>query len=110
MASSPACGASRSYSHPGNGALASLDAAYAFFAVGMTPVPELVPPVTAQLEAVKETLAPWAARQRYLNFTETRGHAASFWTEAACRRLRQVKTAIDPGDMIMSNHPISPAR
>jgi len=91
---------------PENGALAALDAAYAFFAVGMTPVPELVAPVSAQLDAVKEALAPWAAGQRYLNFTESRGHSASFWTEAACRRLRRVKAATDPGDMILSNHPI----
>jgi hypothetical protein len=91
---------------PENGALAALDAGYAFSAVGMTPVPELAAPVTAQLGAVKQALAPWAARQRYLNFTESRGHAASFWTETTCRRLRQVKAAVDPGDVILSNHPI----
>ena len=43
---------------PGNGALASIDAQYALYAVGMTPVPELVAPVTAQVEAVKHALAP----------------------------------------------------
>ena len=95
---------------PGSGALPSLDAGYAFFAVGMTPVPELVAPVTAQVEAVKQALAPWAARQRYLNFTETPGHSASFWTGPAWQRLRQVKAAVDPGDVIRSNHPVSPGK
>ena len=76
----------------------------------LPPVPELVAPVTAQVEAVKQALAPWAARQRYLNFTETPGHSASFWTGPAWQRLRQVKAAVDPGDVIRSNHPVSPGK
>ena len=95
---------------PGNGALASIDAGYVLFAVGMTPVPELVAPVTAQIAAVKDALAPWTARQRYLNFTETRDPAAQFWTEQAYQRLRRIKANVDPADMIRSNHPIPPAR
>jgi hypothetical protein len=95
---------------PGNGALACLDADYMLFAVGMTPVPELVAPVTAQVKAVKATLAPWAARQMYLNFAETQSPAAPFWTEQAYQRLRRIKATVDPGDMIRSNHPIPPAR
>jgi FAD binding domain len=91
---------------PGNGALASIDAQYVLYAVGMTPVPELVAPVTAQVEAVKRALAPWAAGQMYLNFAETQRPAAPFWTAPASRRLRQIKTDIDPGDVIRSNHPI----
>ncbi len=95
---------------PGNGALASIDAQYALYAVGMTPVPQLVAPVTAQVETVKHALAPWAARQMYLNFAETRGPAAPFWTQSAYQRLRQIKAKVDPADMIRSNHPIQPAR
>jgi hypothetical protein len=53
---------------PGNGALASIDAQYVLYAVGMTPVPELTDPVMAQVEAVKNALASWAVRQMYLNF------------------------------------------
>ena len=63
---------------PGNGALACIDAQYALYAVGMTPAPELVDPVMAQVEAVKRALAPWAARQMYLNFAETEHPAAPF--------------------------------
>jgi FAD/FMN-containing dehydrogenase len=95
---------------PGNGALASVHAQYALMAVGMAPVPELVAPVAAQVEAVKDALAPWAARRMYLNFAETEHPAAPFWTDDACRRLRQIKAAVDPGDVIRSNHPIPPAR
>ena len=95
---------------PGHGALACLDADYMLFAVGSTPVPELAGPVTAQVEAIKSALAPWAARQMYLNFAETQRPAAPFWTEYAYQRLRRIKAAVDPGDLIRSNHPIPPAR
>jgi FAD binding domain len=91
---------------PGNGALASIDAQYVLYAVGMTPVPELVAPVTVQVEAVKRALAPWAAGQMYLNFAETQRPAAPFWTAPACQRLRRIKADIDPGDVIRSNHPV----
>ncbi len=95
---------------PGNGALAALDAQYVLYAVGMTPVPGLAAPVMAQVEAIKQALAPWVASQMYLNFAETRHPAASFWTEQAYQRLRRIKADVDPGDMIRSNHPIPPAR
>ncbi len=86
-----------------------LDAGYALSAVGTTPVPELVALVTAQVEAVKNALAPWAARQMCLNFADTQRPTAPFWTEHAYQRLRQIKASVDPRDMIRSNHPIPPA-
>jgi FAD/FMN-containing dehydrogenase len=76
--------------------------------VGMTPVPELVAPVMAQVQAVKDALAPWAARQMYLNFAETQRPAAPLWPELAYQRLRRIKAAVDPGNLIRSNHAIEP--
>jgi FAD/FMN-containing dehydrogenase len=95
---------------PEHGALASIDAAYAFYAVGMTPVPEANAPVAAQVEAIKTAMAPWAADHMYLNFADTRRDPASFWGEQAYHRLRRIKTAVDPDDVIRSNHPIAPIR
>jgi hypothetical protein len=63
----------------------------------------------AQVEAVKEALAPWAARQTYLNFAETWMYQAPLWPDEAYQRLREIKAAVDPGDVIRSNHPILPA-
>ena len=94
---------------PGDGALACLDAGYMLFAASMIPVPELAAPVTAQVETIKGALAPWAARQMYLNFAETQHPAAPFWTEQAYQRLRRIKANVDPDDIIRSNHPILPA-
>jgi len=76
----------------------------------MTPVPELVGPVTAQIRAVKGALAPWAARQMYLNFADTSRDPASFWGPQAYHRLRRIKAAVDPHNLIHANHPIPPAR
>ncbi len=56
---------------PENGALASVEARYGLYAVGMTPAPGMIAPVMAQVGAIKDALAPWAARQMYLNFAET---------------------------------------
>ncbi len=63
----------------------------------------------AQLEALEDTLAPWAARHMYLNFSETSRPRATLWTEHAHRRLRQIKTRVDPHDVIRSNHPVPAA-
>ncbi len=94
---------------PDHGALASIDAAYAFYAVGMTPVPELEKPVATQVQAIKSALQPWAARQMYLNFADSRREPASFWNEQAYHRLRRIKAAIDPTDLIHANHPVPAA-
>ena len=91
---------------PEHGALASIDADYAMSAVGMVPAPELGAPVRTQVQAVKTALAPWAARHMNLNLTETQQDAATFWTRQPYHRLRRIKTAVDPDDLIRSNHPI----
>jgi hypothetical protein len=58
---------------------------------------------------VKSALAPWAATQMYLNFAETSRDPASFWSPRAYDRLRRIKAAVDPGNMIRANHPVPPA-
>ena len=79
------------------------------FAAGMVPAPELEAPVRAQVQAVKDAIAPWSARHMYLNFAETPREAATFWTEQAYHRLRRIKAAVDPENVIRANHPIPPA-
>jgi FAD/FMN-containing dehydrogenase len=95
---------------PESGALASIPAKYALIAGGFAPVPELASALRGQVEAIRQALVPWAARYMYLNFAETRRDPASLWEAEAYRRLRRVKSAVDPGDLIRSNHPIPPAR
>ncbi|MBV9002035.1 MAG: FAD-binding protein [Solirubrobacterales bacterium] len=94
---------------PQHGALDSINADYLMFATAMVPAPELEAPVRTQVQAVKDALAPWAAKRMYLNFAETHRDAATFWTEQAYHRLRRIKTDVDPANVIRSNHPIPPA-
>jgi hypothetical protein len=78
------------------------------YAVGMTPVPEAVAPTRDQVEAVKQALLPWSARQMYLNFADTPRDAGTFWSEHAYRRLRRIKAHVDPGELLRANHSIEP--
>ena len=94
---------------PGNGALASVDAQYVLHAIGMAPDAEATAAVRMQASAVKRALAPWAARQMYLNFAETEQPAASLWTQQAYQRLRRIKAAVDPANLFRANHPVPPA-
>jgi UDP-N-acetylenolpyruvoylglucosamine reductase len=94
---------------PHNGALSSLEAQYLMVAAGAVPAPQLKPRVRAQVQAVKNALAPWAARHMYLGFAATTREPATLWTEQAYHRLRRIKAAVDPSDVIRSNHPVHPA-
>jgi FAD/FMN-containing dehydrogenase len=92
--------------HPGNGALASIDARYVLHAIGMTPSPEATAAVMTQVGAAKRALAPWGARQMYLNFAETARPTAPLWTDHAYQRLCRIKAAVDPAGLIRANHPV----
>ena len=94
---------------PANGALAAVDADYALFAAGPAPFPQAAEAVAWSVATVQTAMQPWAARQMYLNLAETHRDPATFWTPQAYDRLRRIKAAVDPDDLIRSNHPIPPA-
>jgi hypothetical protein len=93
---------------PANGALAAVDADYALFAAGPAPFPQAAAAVARSVAEVQSAMSPWAARQMYLNLAETHRRPSSFWTPEAYDRLRRIKTAVDPDDLIRSNHPVPP--
>jgi len=95
---------------PEHGATASIDADYVVFAVGMLPVPELEAPTVAQVRAIKGAMTPWASRQMYFNFADSRRPMETFWDAESFARLRRVKAAVDPDEVFLSNHPVPPAR
>ena len=95
---------------PEHGATASIDADYVLFAVGMLPVPELEAPTLGQVRAIKGAMTPWASRQMYFNFADSRRPMETFWDAESFARLRRVKAAVDPDEVILSNHPVPPAR
>jgi FAD/FMN-containing dehydrogenase len=93
---------------PGHGALSSVDAKYAMFAASVTPTPELQDVVHAQLATVKQAMAPWVAPHMVLNLVGTRRPIDALWAAPAFERLRAVKAAVDPENLIRANHPIPP--
>jgi hypothetical protein len=96
---------------PEHGATSSIEAAYAMFAVGAAPMPELLELVDTQVTGVKEALAPYDHGSMYLNFAERpRDPRTLYRHEYTYRRLQAVKVAYDPAELIQSNHPIPPAR
>ncbi len=96
-------------SRAGNGALTAIDADYALIAAGIAPTREAAEAAGAGIEGVTSALATWAARQMCLNFAETSRDPASFWSPQAYDRLRRIKGAVDPHNLIRANHPIPPA-
>jgi hypothetical protein len=92
-----------------DGALATIDAEYLMFAVGMAMGPEMTAAVEGHLPRVTETLAPWDAGAHYLNFCERPVGAQRLFPTESLERLRRVKAQYDPGDVVRSNHPIRAA-
>jgi hypothetical protein len=99
--------ARRSHEH---GALASIDAEFALFAVGIAATPELKAAVEQHVELVRAAMEPWDAGRTYLNFAEKRTDGSRLFPELTLRRLMAIKAKVDPTDRIRSNHPIRPAR
>ena len=94
---------------PGHGALATLDAGYLFFGCGLAATPGMVAGLRAELPRFKAALADWDAGRGYLNFEESPADSRAFYDQVTHRHLRRIKAAVDPGDLIVSNHPIAPA-
>src|SRR5215475_808908 len=92
------------------GAQPSIDAKFLMFAGGFGPTPELASAVRAHAQAVKDALAPWHASYDYYNFEKTPAAASAVLAPASYRRLQKIKASYDPGQVIISAHPVWPSR
>jgi FAD/FMN-containing dehydrogenase len=92
---------------PEHGAVAAFSAPYLTFAAGLAPSPEAAEAVEHAVDAFRDALRPWEAEHTYMNFAESRRDARSLFSEQAYHRLRRVKAAYDPHDVIRSNHPLT---
>jgi FAD/FMN-containing dehydrogenase len=93
----------------GGGAVDSIDAAFALFAVGITPDDAAMRAVRSSVDAVQHAMAPWSTGSCYLNFAERPKSGAALFGAATYQRLQAVKAAYDPTDLVRSNHPVAPA-
>jgi FAD/FMN-containing dehydrogenase len=92
-----------------HGALASIDAGFAMYAVGVAADDATKAAVVEHVDAVRGALGPWDAGRSYLNFAERRTDPRRLFTEQAFHRLRRVKAHYDPAGLIRANHPIPAA-
>jgi FAD/FMN-containing dehydrogenase len=91
-----------------HGALAALDGEYALYGVGSPLDTDAAKAIHVRLDAVARAMAPWRSPYDYLNFADRQPDPSSSFPARATRRLRQVKAAYDPDNLIRSNHPIPP--
>ena len=91
-----------------HGALATIDAPYLTFAVGLAADAEMAQATVEGVDQVHAALAPWDAG-RFFNFTESPGHAGRLFTDDVFRRLCEVKSKYDRDNLIQANHEIPPA-
>ena len=91
---------------PGHGAAAAFEAPFIMYSVGFAPTPEAAEAVEGAISVLREAVAGWEAEHTYLNFAETRRGPQSLFRPEAHERLRRIKAEVDPGDTILSNHPV----
>jgi FAD/FMN-containing dehydrogenase len=96
--------------HPGAGALSKLDAGYVWYAAGLTPTRERLRAVHAHVQAIKDALGAWRGRYDYYNFVESPSKADRLLPASSYLRLREIKARYDPGQVIVSTHPVQPTR
>jgi FAD/FMN-containing dehydrogenase len=92
----------------GHGALASLDGEFALYGVGSPAGVDHAQAIHAHLDAVNTAMRPHSAERSYPNFADRRGESSQAFSAADYTRLRQIKAAYDPDDLIRSNHPVAP--
>jgi FAD binding domain len=92
-----------------HGAVGSLDAGFAMFAVGIAATPALQQAVDEHVDRVRAALAPWEAITTYANFAERPTDPRRIWPEHVYHRLRRIKAQVDPGGLIRANHAIPAA-
>jgi hypothetical protein len=90
-----------------HGAVGSLEAAFALFAAGLAPTPELHVAVGKAVDRVTATLAPWESERAYFNFCERPIDAARLYAAESSGRLRAIRAKYDPGELFVANHPIA---
>lgn len=103
------CGGAMS-TGPDGGAQSKIDAQFMVFGVGLTPTEEIAEAVRSGVRVLLETLAPWRAEFDYYNLREMAAGADAVLPAESYRRLREIKAKYDPHEMLITAHPVRPAR
>jgi FAD/FMN-containing dehydrogenase len=98
-------GGALSESPPGAGALVGIPGDYFAFGVGTPIGPEAAIAARADLDRLREAMAPHEVG-RYFNFSDRPLPASGFFDAAVVDRLRAVKARWDPDGLIVAGHPV----
>jgi FAD/FMN-containing dehydrogenase len=91
----------------GHGALSHIDGGYVVFAGGM-PIDEQVgAAVERDSRELMGAMRRYGHGRNYSNFAERPVDAASFYSEDVYRRLREIRSRVDPDGLMRANHVIS---
>jgi UDP-N-acetylenolpyruvoylglucosamine reductase len=86
-------------------AVGTMDDPYFLLLGGMAMAPEHGPAIHAEIETVVAGMGPWAGG--LLPPTMAHGEPVEeIHTEATLARLREIKSRVDPGNLIRGNHPL----
>ena len=91
------------------GVLATVDAQFALFAVGIVMGPEMGTKVAADARRLVEAMKPWSTGGSYLNFAEEPTDTRSAYAPEAYERLQAICRRFDPDGLFMANHPVPAA-
>jgi FAD/FMN-containing dehydrogenase len=91
----------------GHGALSHIDASYVVFAAGMVMDEQMGVAVERDSRELMEAMRPYGHGRSYSNFAERPVDAASFFPEETYRRLREIRSRVDPDGLMRANHVIS---
>ena len=83
---------------------------YLMFAGGLAPTAEQTTAVRTHIRAIVDALTPLRATYDFHNLTGTRSYASAVLPLDAYRRLREIKSHCDPDEVLISAHPVRPAR
>jgi FAD/FMN-containing dehydrogenase len=93
----------------GHGATDRFRGEFLTFGVGMAFDEESARATRESLHRVDAVLGPHRSETTYLNFEEEKADPAIFYGAETYARLREIKAAVDPDEVILANHPIRPA-
>ena len=89
-----------------HGVLDVLPGEFLAFGVGIPMNEELGALIEAHLGRLHDALAAYDTQRSYLNFKERQTDAAEFFGAAAYERLTAIRAEVDPGRLMLANHPV----
>ncbi|MEZ0285718.1 MAG: FAD-binding oxidoreductase [Thermoleophilia bacterium] len=93
----------------GAGALGRIDGRFLVFAAGIVMSPEAAPAVADAGARANAALSRWGAGRAFLNFADVPTDAETMFDPQAYRRLREIRSRVDPDGLLLANHPIPSA-